>query len=1414
MVNKTQKGDEGCDGGSKQTDLNKETIGEKIKGENAKLYEWYISKNIEEKKKNNIDIKKNIEKYFEDAELTGNVEEYINVICRIKNMINNDDKIKNENNINDENIDIIKKVANTKLVIDTYQMGTKSGVNFEYTYDRVYDINNNNNMIFNDYIINNIKNIFQGINCSILAYGQTNSGKTHTMLGKLEYLHNLFKLYADDKNNDVIKNTNFKDDKDNNIHKIKISYNELTNCIVNEQEDIGLILHCINYIFMYIDYHEKKKKMINELKTDESLSNKHNRKEFIVTLSIIEIYNEVIYDLISGEKNLSVNMIDPNKNEFVIKNLKEVEIENVINALQYLEEGVKNRKIAFTHMNKASSRSHLIFIIKINRYIYETNSIRCGKLCLVDLAGSERLKQTKATGSIQIETTMINKSLSVLSKVINALAVMQIKEKIDKNNKEKIRENNEISEQKEPNEIEDLDAKKEDNNKEAHLPKRISNTTKKVKCDGTSNNMYIPYRDSKLTRVLSDSLGNNCKSILICTISSQLKYLNETASTIKFAQRAKMVKAKPVIREEKLEIKSEPGKLDNNKENKNDDNKGEDKNFDIFVNFNKKHITKDILFFSYSLCIFSYICGFKSTGKVKYLDFFIESYKNKINIIKEQLNKNTSNNEINECILKTFDDLKLLTEEEKKKFTNFIPNKIDTNKIEEKIHNSEKEKNNEEGTEKLTHQNLNKINCNTNLSKLIKNDENHEEDDDPLIGDILVKMKNDICNIIKFNLKILKDVMKPDEMTLDEMIDIVNTMKDNNNIFLLNELNQIDEKNNPEKDEKSDHEIHGLTNCHSNNNNPGEIVKNKNIQKYSKEINIKGDKKRSDMKKKKNKISEIEEINQDNKICLQNANGDKNILSVALNGQKWKNLNGYCDKNMKHLYFARNILSIKNIQNIFNYINNNYTKFINDFTTDKSTVFTNFDLKENLDRQVIEKNNTIYNFIHSATMFQNSGTLKNLNSNYIINKMQTEFFNNNCNHQNIKCVKNMNENYYQSKDFEGIQEYPNNNNTEKILINSQTYKSKFHLSVTDLQHLDPSKSVDASKIETEKNVKFSTIENASNISITNEIDKQKNIEQNGNELNRNYKSESLLTLFSSEKKNSVHFEPPKTYPKIDSKKGPTKQSIHVSKNEEYFVEFEKLLENDDFKKLYEYIIDRDNKSDENNIATNLKVPDELLDDDVLKQLESKINDEIQKINNNINVDICSKKKGIDKINRHKQKNVNESSSIFCNRKSNIISSESSNDASSYNNNRSNNNVRYRKKKIKKNILNKNNNVLGNPYISNTDISYLETKRNANVFFKNLFNMIKNFFNLGNDQFSTNEPIEINIPEIINNELLYNKKFLEKNLESYNIRNFQINNKKMYLLNESEYAHLKELINYKNKMLYFLNLEYKKYKLSA
>ncbi|CRH02872.1 kinesin, putative [Plasmodium relictum] len=1295
------------------------------------LYQWYIDNNIEDKKKRNKDIERNIEEYFEDVEISKNVEEYINVLCRIKNDLKKSEKI------DENNLDIIKKVSYNKLIIDTFQMGNKGSVNFEYTYDRVYDIENNNQMIFNDYIKNNIKNIFQGINCSILAYGQTNSGKTYTMLGNFEFLNNLFNICVENRNNKISDN------------KISITYDELTNCITNEPDNVGIIPHCINYIFNYINYHKNK-----------NTSVKSNNKEFTVTLSILEIYNEVIYDLISGESNLSVQMIDSNKNEFVIKNLKEVEIENIINALYYLEQGVNNRKIAFTHMNKASSRSHLIFIIKINRFIHSTNTMRCGKLCLVDLAGSERLKQTKATGSIKIETTMINKSLTVLSKVINSLAVMQMKEKIEKNNKE--RNNNESdlnNEQSEGNIIDECNS--------SSIPKQISNTTKKTKCDGSvTTSVHIPYRDSKLTRVLSDSLGNNCKSILICTLSSQLQYLNETASTIKFAQRAKMVKARPVIREEKIEIKKEDYEDESKKvTNINDANNTTDKKLNIFCNFNSSHINKDIIFFCFSLCIFSYICGFKSTGKVKYLDFFIESYKNKIDIIKQQLNKETENNDINEYILKTFDDLKVLTEEEKAKFNkineekqknNIDPLSTINNKNYDKLHNKKKEKkdeeniNNEDGN-KLTIDYLNKVenfsnkiieeNSNLyrdNLTRTNTSKDDIIEEDDALIGDILIKMKNDICNILKFNLTILKGNMKEDEKMFDEILNIVNTVKENNSIFLLNELNENKNDLNLEDEMLNQKKI--LLNESDNNfNETSAIPKNKKDLKAIKDTEVK-----------KKKIKDKINVNTKYIISLE-ANNEKKISKSKLDNIDKNNNNG----TIGYVNFAEKILSVTNIQNIFDYVNNNFSKFISDFTTDKSTVFTSFDLNENLDRQIIEKNNTIYNFIHAATMFQQSGTLKNLNSNYFINKIQTDFYNN-YNNNNLKCVKS-------------THNADSNEIKNGFLINENCNKSKSCKSLKDIDSNDISYINQKSNV-LNKNVKFlNTNETNNNLEITkkgNNIEKSVSFYNNEeiNESNNNNENNNII------KKVEINDEQIKKR-KIQRKKENNIQNINVSQNEQ-ILEFTKLFENKDFKKLYDYLIEKEDKNEANIFQ---KENGDI--NNVLQELESKINDEIKKINENITVDISNNNKKLDKSNK-KIKMIGE------------------------------NGVSLKNKNINNNSLGNSNNVTKK--FDNIEISYLEKKRNTNLCIKKIFNIIKNIFH----KKDIKDSIEINTSDLIDNELIHNKKLLEKNLDSYNIRNFLINNKKIYILNETEYVHLKELINYKNKMISYLNSEYKKCKLIA
>ncbi|EUT81947.1 hypothetical protein PFAG_04128 [Plasmodium falciparum Santa Lucia] len=1015
-------------------------------------------------------------------------------------------------------------------------------------------------------------------------------------------------------------------------------------------------------------------------------------------------------------------------------------------------------------------------------------------------------------------------------------------------------------------------------------------------------NIHIPYRDSKLTRVLSDSLGNNCKSILICTLSSKLQYLNETASTIKFAQRAKMVKAKPIVREEKVENKKEADtnekeknmkkkkkkrneeKNDNNGDDYKEDNYDDDDDDDddeknnlydnklnIFLNFNKNHITKDIIFFCFSLCIFSYICGFKSTGKVKYLDFFIESYKNKIDIIKEQLNKsNESNkNDINEYLMKTFDDLKVLTEEERQRNMKLNMEKLKKCKDDNKntINQIQKKQENEEHA--LTIRNLAKVdptliskydiqkkyqhnnndvydegvhylNVDDNNNDDVhadNNDETHihdndnDNDDDVLIGDILVKMKNDICNIIKFNLTSLKCNRKENDEIFEEILHIVNSVKENNDIFLINELknNSKDEKINKKKDAQGD-KIN-IPDDNNNNNNNNKIsfksIKNMNIvKKYLK---------KDDVNKNKNTKSILNINHKDDNKCYQDNNDNDNYIT----GDDKNMNNNIKNKNdiLHYQVFAQKILSVTNIQNIFNYVNHNYTKFISDFTTDKSTVFSNFDLKENLDRQIIEKNNTIYNFIHSATMFQHSQTLKNLNSNYFINKIQTEIYNNYPHIIHMKYMPSINNNepiiterqndLIVTTPLKNIlqinKEYNNTYNTHKYIpikdiipdhtTNQNETTCAINKSVTffnehggnkhseeDLSNKNNIPIEENKKEINNKSITFlrQSLEGTknkqdgsfSNIAPTNknnknyDDDNNKNNkyddddDNNNNNNNINNDDDNICVGEKKHIRNHAHkdqsYEVQNKKDKNSKKKGSFVHNINVSDKSDNSLEFTKLLEDKDFKKLYEYLIEKENTND-----VNTFIQKEEHMNNALNELECKINSEIRRVSDHIVVDYSKN----NHKNKHNNMNHNENSS----RKNSNINK---NDI--YNNN--DNMIMVVKKKKEKNY-------------NNLDISYLEKKRNTNLFIKKIFHIIKNIF----QKKDFKEPIEINVSDIIENELLHNKKLLEKNLDSYNIRNFFINNKKIYLLNESEYSHLRELINYKNKMLSYLNGEYKKYK---
>ncbi|KAJ8264835.1 hypothetical protein COCON_G00139340 [Conger conger] len=201
--------------------------------------------------------------------------------------------------------------------------------------------------------------------------------------------------------------------------------------------------------------------------------------EFHIKVSYFEIYMEKIRDLLDVTKtNLAVHE-DKNRVPYV-KGCTERFVSSPEEVMDVIDEGKSNRHVAVTNMNEHSSRSHSIFLISIKQEHVETEQKISGKLYLVDLAGSEKVSKTGAEGAVLDEAKNINKSLSSLGNVISALA------------------------------------------------------------EGTKT--HVPYRDSKMTRILQDSLGGNCRTTMFICCSPSGYNDAETKSTLMFGQRAKTIR--------------------------------------------------------------------------------------------------------------------------------------------------------------------------------------------------------------------------------------------------------------------------------------------------------------------------------------------------------------------------------------------------------------------------------------------------------------------------------------------------------------------------------------------------------------------------------------------------------------------------------------------------------------------------------------------------------------------------------------------------------------------------------------------------------------------------------------------------------------------------------------------------------
>ncbi|XP_004263995.1 kinesin-like protein KIF18A [Orcinus orca] len=285
----------------------------------------------------------------------------------------------------------------------------------KFVFDAVFDETSTQLEVFEHTTKPILRSFLNGYNCTVLAYGATGAGKTHTMLGSAAEPGVMYQTMLD----------------------------------------------------LY--------KSMDEIKEEKVCS---------TAVSYLEVYNEQIRDLLVNSGPLAVR--EDAQKGVVVQGLTLHQPKSSEEILQLLDNGNKNRTQHPTDMNATSSRSHAVFQIYLRQQDKTASinqNVRIAKMSLIDLAGSERASSTSAKGTRFIEGTNINRSLLALGNVINALA------------------------------------------------------------DTKRKNQHIPYRNSKLTRLLKDSLGGNCQTIMIAAVSPSSVFYDDTYNTLKYANRAKDIKS-------------------------------------------------------------------------------------------------------------------------------------------------------------------------------------------------------------------------------------------------------------------------------------------------------------------------------------------------------------------------------------------------------------------------------------------------------------------------------------------------------------------------------------------------------------------------------------------------------------------------------------------------------------------------------------------------------------------------------------------------------------------------------------------------------------------------------------------------------------------------------------------------------
>lgn len=305
-----------------------------------------------------------------------------------------------------------------------------------------------------------------GYASAVFAYGQTGSGKTYTMLGRAGARRGASESAASAR--DDVETTSTSSRRD-------------------VESDDGLIGRSIEYLF-------------DALGRETADGGEKVPTKVVVSVTSYEIYKEKVIDLLADESSKSLRVRWRSRDGFYVPNLSRRECANAGEALDCVREGAARRRVRSHKMNAESSRSHAVLTVHVERH-FETPrangggdhdddggascdgdvEITRGKMTFVDLAGSERLKHSGSEEAGSRETSLINKSLFALGKVISILA------------------------------DESRDAK--------------------------TTTPHVPYRDSKLTKLLMDSLGGRSLTLMIACCSANERHVEETIRTLQYAAR-------------------------------------------------------------------------------------------------------------------------------------------------------------------------------------------------------------------------------------------------------------------------------------------------------------------------------------------------------------------------------------------------------------------------------------------------------------------------------------------------------------------------------------------------------------------------------------------------------------------------------------------------------------------------------------------------------------------------------------------------------------------------------------------------------------------------------------------------------------------------------------------------------------